>query len=270
MLILIFLAIVPLLSFVALLTSVQTRLILPARVNSVDAPDPALGAEYISIPTTDGNTLHGILFAPKSGKAETLILAFPGNTHNPVGFATFLKTKVFPEENTAIAALSYRGYPNGITPPSTGTPSQKAMYEDSLTVYDTLATRLKPTEVKVVGYSIGTSVATYLATQRKVQKLALLAPFASIRRLAQGKYPWLPVTLLLRHPFPTEDLIPALTMPTTIIYSPTDGLIPEAHVTQILHGISPSIPLIAVPNTSHNTLVLAPEIPRLIRNALLP
>jgi pimeloyl-ACP methyl ester carboxylesterase len=260
--------ILPVLGFVAFLTSKQTALILPARVNAVEAPPAALNPEYLSIETPDGNTLHGVLFAPKNTSPTTLIIAFPGNTHNAVGFATFLKASVFPENNVAVASLSYRGYPNGITPPSTGTPSQKAMFDDALLAYDTLFNRLHPATVKVVGYSIGTAVGVHLALHRPVENMALLAPVASIRRIAQEKYPWLPVRLLLRHPFATEDTIAALQTPTTIIYTPQDGLVPAAHVENILHTANPNIPIIPIPNTNHVTLILSDKIPNLLRTAL--
>ena len=262
------LLLLPVLGFVAFLYAQQTRLILPARVNPVGKSDLTVPYETLSLQTPDGATLHGILFPAKTTSNTTLILAFPGNTHNPVGFAHFLRTSVFPETNIAIAALSYRGYPNGITPPSTGTPSQKAMLADSEFIYDQLTARLHPTSVQVVGYSIGTAVSTHLALHRPVQSMALMAPLASVRRIAQERYPWLPVRLLIRHPFATEDTIAGLKTPTTLIYTPTDGLVPAHHVEKVLHQANPNLPLIAVPNTNHVTLILDPRIPGLLRTAL--
>lgn len=262
-----FILLLPVLGFVVFLTSKQTTLILPARVNQADAPDPSLNPEYLSIQTPDGNTLHGVYFPAKVTPTE-LILAFPGNTHNAVGFANFLRVNVFPDPSVAVASLSYRGYPNGITPPSTGTPSQKAMFEDALLIYDTLYNRLKPASVKVVGYSIGTAVSNHLALNRPVEAMALLAPLASIRRIAQAKYPWLPIRLLLRHPFATEDTIAALKTPTTLIYTKGDGLVPASHVEQILHTANPNLPLMEIPNTNHVTLILDPSIPAILRTAL--
>lgn len=257
----------PVIAFVAFLVSQQTRLILPARVNNAEPPPANLNAEYLTITTPDGATLHGVLFPAKTA-LPTLILAFSGNTHNSIGFATFLKESVFPDDGIAVAAFSYRGYPNGITPPSTGTPAQKSMYADSFLIYDTLTTRLNPKSTKIVAYSIGTAVATHLALNRKIDKLALVAPIASVRRIAQEKYPWLPVRLLLRHPFATEDVIASLTTSTTLIYSPTDGLVPRHHVEKILHEANPAIQQIGVPDTNHVTLVLHPQMPALLRSAL--
>ncbi len=253
----------------AFLTYNQQRFILPARVNAVTAPDDSLNYEYTTLTTPDGDTLHGIIFLPEKISATELVMAFAGNTHNPIGFAQFLKTQVYEgRADVAIAAFSYRGYPNGLTPPSTGTPSQAAMFADAELIYDTLTTRFQPQQVKAVGYSIGTAVAAHLATVRQLDAMALVAPLASVRRIVQGKYPWLPVSLLLKHPFATEDIIAGIETPTTLVYSPTDGLVPEAHVTQVLHGKNPSIPLVAVEHTNHVTLALSPRLPELLQQAL--
>lgn len=98
--------------------------------------------------------------------------------------------------------------------------------------------------------------------------MALVAPIASVRRIAQQRYPWLPVGLLLRHPFATEDVIANLTVPTTLIYSPTDGLVPVEHIESILVKANPSLTLKSVPGTNHVTLALDPTVPGLIRDAL--
>jgi len=250
----------------------QQRFILPARVNSVSAPDVALNYAYTTLTTPEGETLQGILFLPADETARPvteLVVAFAGNTHNPIGFAEFLKTQVYAgRKDVVIAAFSYRGYPNGLTPPSSGTPSQAAMYADAEFIYDQLTARFKPQQVKVVGYSIGTAVAVHLASVRHIDAMALVAPIASVRRIVQGRYPWLPIRLLLRHPFATEDIIADIATPTTLIYSPTDGLVPADHVTQVLHGKNPSLPLVAVENTTHVSLAVSPRLPELLQKAL--
>ncbi|TKW60338.1 MAG: alpha/beta hydrolase [Blastochloris viridis] len=250
----------------------QQRFILPARVNSVSAPDVALNYAYTTLTTPEGETLQGILFLPADETKRPvteLVLAFAGNTHNPIGFAEFLKTQVYAgRKDVVIAAFSYRGYPNGLTPPSSGTPSQAAMYADAEFIYDQLNARFQPQQIKVVGYSIGTAVAAHLATERKIDAMALVAPIASVRRIVQARYPWLPIRLLLRHPFATEDIIADIQTPTTLIYSPTDGLVPVDHVTQVLHGKNPSIPLVPVEHTNHVSLAMSPPLPGLLQQAL--
>lgn len=270
------LMLIALLAVVALLVGVgaylayhQERFILPGNVNPVSAPPRGLKYEYASLTTPEGDTLHGIIFLPETTPVTELVLAFPGNMHNPIGFAEFLRTQVYAgRQDVVIAAFSYRGYPNGHTPPSEGRPGQAAMYADAALAYDRLSERFHPAEVKAVGYSIGTAVAAHLATMRSLSAMALVAPIASVRRIVQKRHPWLPVAWLLRHPFATEDIIAHISVPTTLIYSPTDGLVPKSHVTQVLHKQNPAMPLVAVPHTNHVTLATSPLLPGLLQQAL--
>lgn len=246
----------------------QNKAVFPQTVNTIPGPTQAENGPFqpLSLTTPDGTTLNGILF-PALAASPTLILAFAGNAHDVVGFATFLHT-VFKGQNVAVAGLSYRGYPNVLTPPSTGTPSQQALYADATFIHDTLRKTTGASRVVPIGFSLGTSVATYLATVRPVSNLILIAPPASIRRLAEEKYPWLPVRALLRNPFPTEDLLRHVTAPTTIFYGPNDGLVPPAHITQILHNALPTATLIPLPGPKHGDLPYHPALPASLRQAL--
>jgi pimeloyl-ACP methyl ester carboxylesterase len=189
--------------------------------------------------------------------------------HDAVAFATYLKKTIFPESSYAVAAVSYRGYPNALGTRSGGKPSQATLYADSLTLYDTLQQQLKPAHTSVVAYSIGTTVAVNLAIQRPVARMALFAPPASIRRIIHRKYPWLPLSLVLRNPFATEDIIGNLKTPTTIFYATEDEVVPVEDITTILHAANPSIPLIPLAgNHNHITLLSSPDVPRLLSAAM--
>lgn len=251
----------------AYLYAVQDSMVLPQTVTTYPAPpDPALTPyEKLAIPTPDGATLSGILLNP-SPSATTLVIAFGGNAHDVIGMATFLKQAVFPSPSVVVAGVTYRGYPNVLNAPSTGKPSQQALYADSERIYDTLHGYLNPTRTYAVGYSLGTSVAAHLATARPLSGLALVAPPASIRRIARARYPWLPVNLLLKNPFPTEDFIGTITVPTTIIYTPTDGLIPPSHVA-VLHAAAPRAHIVKVEGTDHGHILNHPALPAILRAA---
>lgn len=254
-------------SAVGTLYLTQDARVYPQKINIVPHPStqPAI-FQPLHLTTPDNQTLRGILF-PAQTSSPTLILAFAGNAHDPVGFASFLKNQVFPQPNVAVAAVAYRGYPNGLGEKSDGTPSEPTLKADANLIYNTLQTQLQPAQVHAIGYSLGSAVATHLATQRSLTTLTLVAPPASIRRMAQESYPWLPVQKLLKSPWATEDIISQLTLPITILYTPTDGLIPPTHA-QILHQNAPHSTLIEVPNTQHGNILDAPSIPQHLQHAM--
>src|SRR5207302_966928 len=115
--------------------------------------------------TPDGQKLAGIhIPADSSAKSRTtLILGFGGNAWNGQDVAEYLH-ELFPEDE--VVAFHYRGYP-----PSTGSPSAKALIADAPLVYDLAVERLKPARVVAVGFSIGSGVAAELAARRKLDGL---------------------------------------------------------------------------------------------------
>ncbi|NBX85696.1 MAG: hypothetical protein EBQ80_00395 [Proteobacteria bacterium] len=245
----------------------QDSRVYPQTINTMASPttQPA-PFQALHITTPDALTLRGILF-PAQTASPTLILAFAGNAHDAVGFASFLKNQVFPQPNVAVAGLAYRGYPNGLGETSDGTPSEPALKADATLLYDTLTTQLAPSQIHAIGYSLGSAVATHLASQRDLTTLTLVAPPASIRRLAQEQYPWLPVEKLLKSPWATEDIIGTLNLPITILHTTTDGLIPPTHA-HILQQQAPQAELINIPNTKHGTVLDAPSIPQILQHAM--
>ena len=62
---------------------------------------------------------------------------------------------------------------------SDGKPSDKTMFESALKVYDYACNLdyVDKNNIVILGYSIGTGVATYVASQRNVNGLMLIAPY---------------------------------------------------------------------------------------------
>lgn len=245
----------------------QDAQIFPRTVNKIPAPNPKLSKfENLAVHTPDGETLNGILF-PAKVQSPTLLIAFGGNAHDVVGFASFLKNDVFPIPQIATAGVSYRGYPNVLGVPSTGTPTEVLVKADALTIYDDLIKRLHPSKIYIFGYSIGTGVATHVALNRPTNGLILIAPPASIRRLGEEKYPYLPVGALIKYPFATEDVISQVKVPTTLIYTPTDGLIPVQHI-EILHNLLPTAQVISLEGTDHGNILFHKALPSHLQHLL--
>ncbi|KAA5602936.1 alpha/beta hydrolase [Blastochloris sulfoviridis] len=266
--------------FVVYLYLTQDGLIYPRIVNEVPPPGDAQARfEAVRLSTPDGAELSGVVFPPEgperpdrgggsgSPPRTALVLAFGGNAHDVVGFATFLKNTVFPQPGVAVAGVSYRGYPNALGRASTGVPSERALKADALLVHDAMVERFRPDAVVAIGYSLGSAVATYLASQRSLAGLVLVAPPASIRRLAQEQYPFVPVTLLLKSPWATEDILPGLTLPVTVVYAPADGLVPAAHI-KVLRYANPRMTVVALEDASHGTILDHPRMPQVLRERL--
>ncbi|MFZ2619254.1 MAG: hypothetical protein WAX89_00040, partial [Alphaproteobacteria bacterium] len=240
----------------------------PQRVNVIEPPDHGSPPEmeYMRLETPDGAVLNGLGFNVRTS-VSTVVIALGGNAHDVTGMVRFLRDEVFPEADVAVVGYSYRGYPNALNRPSTGVPGQGALEADAVAIYDDVVGRLKPAKVVVVGYSLGTAFATFVATQRKVDSLILAAPFASMVALAQSRYKVFPARWMVRHPLDTEAILGKVAALTTLVYSEQDGLIPLSHIGR-LQAVAPRANVVALtPPVGHGDVLNHGDIPRLFRAA---
>ena len=123
----------------------------------------------------------------------------------------------------AIVGVNYRGYGN-----SEGKPGEAALMSDALAIYDAVAKRgdVDARRIVVFGRSLGTAVATHVAAERPVAGAILVSPFDSMTAIGRLHYPWLPVSLLLRHRFDAIADAKRSTMPLLAIVGDSDTIIP--------------------------------------------
>ncbi|MDE3011753.1 MAG: alpha/beta fold hydrolase [Pseudomonadota bacterium] len=129
---------------------------------------------------------------------------FGGNAED-VSMVLPLLAKALPQR--ALYLLNYRGYCG-----SSGSPSQDGFYADALALFDRVQSR-QP-DIMVIGRSLGTGVAVFLASQRPVSHLVLITPYASIEQLVTQRFPMYPVHWLLRDKFEAQRFAPLVRTPT--------------------------------------------------------
>lgn len=153
----------------------------------------------------------------------------------------------------ALYLLHYRGYGG-----SSGSPTEAALQSDALDLFDHV--RKTHAEVTVVGRSLGSGVAVWVASQRPVSRLILVTPYNSIQELAARRFPWFPISWLLVDKFESWKYAPKVTAPTLLISAEHDEVIPAAS-TETLHARfnKGTAALKMLPGTSHNTISEHPQ-----------
>lgn len=126
--------------------------------------------------------------------------------------------KWFPSH--AVYLIPYRGY----GPNHHMIPSEAVLKSDAVALYDAIVKQHAC--IDVIGRSMGTGIALFLAACRPIRKLSLITPYYSISQLAQQRYPWIPVRFLLKDKFDARKHAPLLTVPTLAVISLTDHIIP--------------------------------------------
>jgi pimeloyl-ACP methyl ester carboxylesterase len=135
--------------------------------------------------------LSGLLF--KAQKPKGLIFYLHGNSNN-------LKTwgdiaPAYTALNYDLFILDYPGYGK-----STGRINNEAQLLKAVQVaFDSLKTAYKPQDIVIMGYSIGTGPAAWLAGRRPNKALVLLAPYYSLTELIHSRYPFMPAGLAKYH-----------------------------------------------------------------------
>lgn len=198
--------------------------------------------EALSLHVNDDAVLEGVLRKDEHSDAG-LILYFGGNADDATQFLLHVKEI----GGYDVLTFNYRGYVG-----STGTPSEQAFFEDALKIYDTYA---KGRKVVLIGRSLGTGVATYLASQRVVDGLVLISPYDSILSLAKLKYPFFPIDLLLQNKFESVNYLPFVKAKIAVIEVEHDTTIPHYHLEKLLEAM-PSRPIhVILSNTTHGDVL---------------
>jgi pimeloyl-ACP methyl ester carboxylesterase len=195
---------------------------------------------------TAGETLR-IWTRPADG--PDAVIYFGGNAEDvSSNFGAF--SKALPKRNLYL--VNYRGYGG-----STGSPSEVALFSDALAVYDWV--HEKHPNISVVGRSLGSGVATYLASARKVDRLVLVTPYDSIENVAKKRFPIFPISLLLKDKFNSLPRVRSITAKTLVILAENDEVIPRENSDALIAQFpSDQVAIKVIHGTAHNSIGLSP------------
>jgi fermentation-respiration switch protein FrsA (DUF1100 family) len=151
--------------------------------------------------------------------------------------------------------VNYRGYGA-----SGGSPGEKALVADAIALYDWAARRpdVDPARIAVHGRSLGSGVAVQLAAARPLRCVVLSTPFSSALDVAKSAYFWLPVGLLMRHPFDSMAHAPRLTMPALVLMGEADRVIPVEYSEKLASAWGGPVERLRLPGFGHNDLDVHP------------
>lgn len=233
------------LSFIALLYVGACGYLYANQRSLLYYPTPAVtasmpGVERIGL-RSDGETLQILRIGPAEGKA---LIYFGGNAQDVSRVAPQFM-KAFPDQ--PVYLVNYRGYGG-----SSGNPSEAALLRDAVTVFDFV--RARHPEVAVIGQSLGSGVAVFLATVRQIARLVLITPYDSIETVAQNSFPQFPVSLLLKDKFKSAARAGSVRSPTLILLAEYDEVIPRVSSEALIASFRGLRPVVEVlQGTTHNS-----------------
>ncbi|PRR82538.1 alpha/beta hydrolase [Clostridium vincentii] len=202
--------------------------------------------------TKDDDILNGWLLKNIEGKAP-LIIYFGGNGECSARRFdnNFVSKKWGYFEEYNFMMVDYPGYGN-----TSGTPSDKTMFENALKTYDYAVSRedVDQKNIVIMGYSIGTGVATYLASQRDIKSLILLAPYDEGITLynSQVNIFYGPLKYLVKYKFESIEYAKSVKVKPLILASKDDELIPYSSSFKLSNQFPCGSNLITYEGFKHN------------------
>src|SRR5204863_2605864 len=105
---------------------------------------------------------------------------------------------------------------------STGSPTETGLMADAAAAYAFAIARYPAERIVLWGESLGSGVAVALAAERKIGGLLLESPFTSAAEVGASVYWFLPVRLLMKDQFRSDDRIGKVKVPLLIIHGTLD------------------------------------------------
>ncbi len=219
--------------------------------------------EEITIMAEDGTRLHGWFFNSESEEntQPNVVIYFGGNAEE----VSHMVDHVSRFSGWSYILMNYRGY--GL---SDGTPGETHLYADALLIYDYFEERgdISEAQTIVMGRSIGSGIATYLASNRGITGAIFISPYDSMANVAKDAYPFLPVNLLMKHRFDAVDHAPLITVPLYALIALEDAIIDPERSSVLINHWGGETYVTEVQNAGHNTLAQTESYWRFLENSL--
>lgn len=200
--------------------------------------------QVILISIAEGLTLSSWYKPATQGKPTLLYLH--GNAGH-IGYRMYL-VRQFLDAGLGVLLLEYRGYGN-----NPGNPTESGLYDDGRAAIHFLQKQGIPEKhIVLYGESLGTGVATKIATEFSICALVLQSPYTSLRALGRYHYPWLPIPT--RDKYDSLSRIHKIHAPVLMLHGKLDVVVPYRQGRALFHEANQPKKWIEFPMKGHLNL----------------
>jgi alpha-beta hydrolase superfamily lysophospholipase len=193
------------------------------------------------------DTLNMVQFFPKDSLPKGVVLYFHGNKENIGRYAKFVN--VFLRNGYEVWMEDYPGYGK-----STGERTEKKLYKQAMQVYKMAAAKYNNDSIVLYGKSLGTGIASYVASQTNCKQLILETPYYSIPDLF-GCYAFIyPTQRMSVYKIPTNEYLQSVKYPITIFHGTDDGVIPYRCAQKLKKVLKTTDEFITIEDGTHHNL----------------
>ncbi len=203
--------------------------------------------EELNIAYSKNENLNIIRFLPKNLPARGAVIYFHGNMNNVGNYAGF--AKIFTDRGYELWMPDYPGFGK-----TTGKLSERKLYDQALQVYKLVNGKFSPDSIIIYGKSLGTGIASYLASVEPSGMLILETPYFSIPDLFAAFAPVYPVERMSTFKIPLGQYLSECKIPIIIFHGTKDEVIPYRSASKLKPYLKKGDEFITIENGRHNNL----------------
>lgn len=193
-------------------------------------------------------TFNLIQFLPKDTTSiKGVVLYFHGNRENINRYASFAEN--FTKKGYEVWMPDYPTFGKSI-----GKLSEAILYEEAIQVYSMAKAKFKPDSISIYGKSLGTGIASYLASKRNCKQLILETPYSSITSIFNRYCFIFPVSKMIHYKLPTKEYLKNVIAPVTIFHGTNDGIISYSNAVQLIESLKKTDEFITVDGAIHTNI----------------
>jgi hypothetical protein len=197
--------------------------------------------------TPDGEQINGLFFSTHQSSKKGIILYFHGNSDNLQRWAGYHND--FTSRGYDFLAIDYRGYGK-----STGKVGEQNMYKDAKMVYDWVADQYEEDEIILYGRSLGTGVASNVASTNPAKMLILETPYNNIRTAIKKNAPFLWLPFKFNYKFPNDEHLKEVEYPVHIFQGTKDRIVPYASASLLKPLLKEESNFVTIKDGKHKNL----------------
>lgn len=217
--------------------------------------------EELNIEVAENIYLNALLFKAKESKG--VILYFHGNAGAIHDWGK--RAPLYLDNKYDILFVDYRGYGK-----SDGQYTEdKQLLNDAEAIYNFTKTLYPENKITVLGFSLGSGLAAYVASKNRPHKLILKAPYYSWKSLiADDIAPVLP-EFMVRYDIPTYRFLKKVTCPVYIFQGSKDFLVNmETNAKKLAAENPEKVQLTIIHDASHNSIHITKQYYDALRDIL--
>lgn len=203
----------------------------------------------------------------KAENADSIIVYFGGNAQNTSALCReYDESGIFSYmKNSYFLSIDYPSYGD-----SKGSLSQEELFKMADAVLHYVRHRFPDKKLILVGYSIGTGIASYAASNSQPDALILLSPYNNGRDLFNSYFPvfYGPLQHLIRYPLTSDTYVRTVSCPALVIVSNQDTIVSYSLSRRLIQSFPKPVKEIHFDTLQHGDIAMNNEVWKTIMHFL--